>query len=54
MNFFSTQPTGFVDPQEYVTIGKLMQKLDLQKQGEHLPGGLHHIPEHEYAVRKVE
>ncbi|KAF2816797.1 CenpB-DNA-bind-domain-containing protein [Mytilinidion resinicola] len=54
MNFFQHQPTGFVEPQDYMTIGKLMEKLKLQRQGEHLPGGLHRIPEQEYAVRKVE
>lgn len=29
MNFFQQQPTGFVEPQEYMTIGKLMEKLKL-------------------------
>jgi hypothetical protein len=25
--FFQQQPTGFVEPDEYLTIGKLMEKL---------------------------
>ncbi len=45
MQFFHQQPSGSVDPQEYMTIGKLMEKLKLQ--GQTLPGGLHRIPEHE-------
>ncbi|KAK8167562.1 hypothetical protein BC567DRAFT_15435 [Phyllosticta citribraziliensis] len=67
MSFFQHQPSGFVEPQEYVTIGKLMEKLRLQQQqqqrnnnnsgsmvvlGENLPGGLHRIPEQEL-VRKA-
>ncbi|KAI9849455.1 MAG: hypothetical protein M1837_004075 [Sclerophora amabilis] len=43
MAFFRHQPSGYVDPQEYMTIGKLMEKLKLQGHG--LPGGLHQIPE---------
>ncbi|KAI9812146.1 MAG: hypothetical protein M1827_004812 [Pycnora praestabilis] len=45
MTFFQHQPTGLVDPQEFMTIGKLMEKLRLQ--GGSLPGGLHRIPEQE-------
>ncbi|KAI9770109.1 MAG: hypothetical protein M1840_003559 [Geoglossum simile] len=45
ISFFSQQPSGFVDPQEYMTIGNLMKKLRLQ--GQALPGGLHQIPEQE-------
>lgn len=42
MNFFQTQPNkGLVDPQEYVVIGKLMEKLKMQL-GE-MPGGMHSI-----------
>ncbi|KAK7545363.1 hypothetical protein IWX49DRAFT_551801 [Phyllosticta citricarpa] len=56
MSFFQHQPSGFVEPQEYVTIGKLMEKLRLQRNGsmvgENLPGGLHRIPEQEL-VRKT-
>lgn len=49
MSFFQQQPSGFVEPQEYVTIGKLMEKLKLQRGGgESLPGGMHRIPEQEF------
>ncbi|KAI9796929.1 MAG: hypothetical protein M1833_005875 [Piccolia ochrophora] len=41
MNFFQHQPSGLVDPQEYITIGKLMEKLRLH--GRSLSGGMHHI-----------
>lgn len=40
MTFFQHQPSG-VDPQEYITMGKLMEKLKLQGNG--LPGGMHSI-----------
>ncbi|KAJ9637236.1 hypothetical protein H2199_007522 [Coniosporium tulheliwenetii] len=33
MNFCQAQPSGFVEPQEYVTIGKLMEKLKLKVEG---------------------
>ncbi|MCJ1230685.1 hypothetical protein MMC12_007359 [Toensbergia leucococca] len=39
MTFFQHQPSGVVDPQEYITMGKLMEKLKLQGTG--LPGGMH-------------
>lgn len=38
MSFFQHQPSG-VDPQEYITMGKMMEKLKLQGNG--LPGGMH-------------
>ena len=37
MTFFEHQPSGAVDPQEYFTMGKLMEKLKLQGG---LPGGM--------------
>lgn len=40
MTFFKHQPSG-VDPQEYITMGKLMEKLKLQNHS--LPGGMHSI-----------
>lgn len=40
MTFFQHQPSG-VDPQEYITMGKLMEKLKLQGSG--LPGGMHSV-----------
>lgn len=51
MTFFQQQPSGLVDPQEYITMGKLMEKLKLQ-QGGSLPGGLHQIPEHEMGRKR--
>jgi hypothetical protein len=46
MNFFQSQPSGFVEPQDYVTIGKLMEKLKIQTSqlGGEMPGGMHRIP----------
>lgn len=49
MNYFEAQPAG-LGPQEYVTIGKLMERLELAKgQQTTLPGGLTRIDEHEDA-----
>jgi hypothetical protein len=50
MSFFQHQPNGFVEPQDFVTIGKLMEKLKIQRNGEHLPGGLHRILEQDSNV----
>ena len=54
MTFFQQQPSGIVEPQEYMTIGKLMEKLRLQHPrhsqtplGE-MPGGMHRIPSGEF------
>ena len=43
MNFFQSQPTGLVDPEEYITMGKLMEKLKVQGAMGELPGGMHSI-----------
>ncbi|KAF2433195.1 hypothetical protein EJ08DRAFT_94085 [Tothia fuscella] len=46
MNFFQAQQPGLVEPQEYMMMGKLMQKLKVnpaQLEGE-MPGGMHRIP----------
>ena len=43
MNFFQSQPSGVVDPQEYITMGKLMEKLKVQGSIGELPGGMHSI-----------
>ncbi|KAK2767476.1 hypothetical protein FQN54_003633 [Arachnomyces sp. PD_36] len=46
VNYFHNQPSGLV-PQDYVMIGKLVEKLELnQSPGGALPGGLHRIDEH--------
>lgn len=45
MNYFQNQPSGLA-AQDFITIGKLMEKLELaQNQGGTLPGGLHRIDE---------
>lgn len=43
MHFFQHQPSGVVDPQEYITMGKLMEKLKVQGNPGELPGGMHSI-----------
>ena len=43
MSFFQSQPSGVVDPQEYITMGKLMEKLKVQGSVGELPGGMHSI-----------
>jgi hypothetical protein len=55
MDFFQHQPSGFVEPQEFVTIGKLMEKLRLPRTspGQELPGGLHRIPEQQFVARQA-
>ena len=49
MTFFQNQPGISVDPQDFVTIGKLMEKLKLAKgpQNAPLPGGFHHVDDYE-------
>jgi hypothetical protein len=54
MTFFQNQPSGLVDPHEYMTIGKLMEKLKLAHvPSVQLPGGLHRIEEDEAAQAHV-
>ncbi|THC98626.1 hypothetical protein EYZ11_001904 [Aspergillus tanneri] len=48
MNYFEHQPAG-LGAQEYMTIGKLMERLELAKAQTTLPGGLTRIDEHEDA-----
>ena len=43
MTFFQSQPSGAVDPQEYITMGKLMEKLKVHGPVGQLPGGMHSI-----------
>lgn len=50
MTFFQSQPINVVEPNEYMTMGKLMQKLELAQSPDgtpSLPGGLHRIDEEE-------
>lgn len=46
MAFFQNRPS--LDPQEYMLIGKLMEKLKLQ--GGNLPGGMHSLDRNEAAM----
>jgi hypothetical protein len=51
MNYFQHQPSGLA-AQEYVTIGKLMERLELAKsQGYNFLGGLPRIDEHDDGPR---
>lgn len=50
MSFFQNQPSGFVEPQDYMMMGKLMEKLKLHRPrhlpmttGGEMPGGMHRI-----------
>lgn len=44
--FFQSQPHGVLDPEDYVTIGKLLEKLKLANSPDgSLPGGMHPIKE---------
>ncbi|KAL3425988.1 centromere binding protein B [Phlyctema vagabunda] len=48
LTFFSQQPTGLVDQNEYMTVLKLTERLRLQSNNNNnnqLPGGLHRIAE---------
>lgn len=51
MTFFQQQHEDFVvEPQEYVTIGKLMEKLKLKRNSESLPSGMRRISEPNFGV----
>jgi hypothetical protein len=55
MNFFQSQHAGFVvEPQEYVTIGKLMEKLRIKRSSESVPSGMRRISETEFTITKLE
>jgi hypothetical protein len=55
MSFFQSQHAGFVvEPQEYVTIGKLMEKLRIKRSSESLPTGMRRASEPEFAIIKPE
>lgn len=43
MSFFQNQPTGTVDSQEFITMGKLMEKLKVHGNMGELPGGMHSL-----------
>jgi hypothetical protein len=55
MNFFQSQNAGFVvEPQEYVTIGKLMEKLRIKRSSESLPSGIRRVSESDFTTSKLE
>lgn len=55
MNFFQSQDAGFVvEPQEYVTIGKLMEKLRIKRSSESVPPSIRRISEGDFIVSKLE
>jgi hypothetical protein len=54
MNFFQSQNAGFVvEPQEYVTIGKLMEKLRIKRSSESL-SSMRRVSEPDFSVTKIE
>lgn len=55
MTFFQSQTADFiVEPQEYVAIGKLMEKLRIKRNSESLPVGIHRESEPDFAANKIE
>ncbi|KAF2107425.1 hypothetical protein BDV96DRAFT_299688 [Lophiotrema nucula] len=55
MSFFQHQPTGVFEPQEYMMIGQLMEKLKIKRGSESLGSGMRRVSEPDFnAVRKVE
>jgi hypothetical protein len=54
MTFFQSQNADFVvEPQEYVTIGKLMEKLRIKRSSESL-SGMRRMSESDFAISKIE
>ncbi|KAI4188189.1 MAG: hypothetical protein L6R41_002315 [Letrouitia leprolyta] len=43
MKFFKSQPSSAMDPQDFITMGKLMEKLKLK--GDEMPGGMRSMME---------
>lgn len=55
MSFFQSQNAGFVvEPQEYVTIGKLMEKLRIKRGSESLASGMRRASESSFVTTKLE
>lgn len=55
MSFFQHQPHGFVEPQEYAMIGKLMERLKIKRSSESLPSVMRRVSEPDFsAARKIE
>jgi hypothetical protein len=55
MSFFQHQPHGFVEPQEYAMIGKLMERLKIKRSTENLPSVMRRVSESDFSsARKIE
>jgi hypothetical protein len=55
MSFFKSQPSDFaVAPEEYMTMGKLMEKLRIKGRSESMPSGIRRASEPDYSVTKLE
>jgi len=55
MSFFQHQPHGFVEPQEYAMIGKLMERLKIKRSSENLPSVMRRVSEPDFSTaRKIE
>jgi hypothetical protein len=55
MNFFQLQNAGFVvEPLDYVTIGKLMEKLRIKRSSESLPSDMRRVSEPTFTTTKLE
>lgn len=55
MTFFQSQNADFVvEPQEYVTIGKLMEKLRIKRSSESLPSSMRRVSEPDFTITKLE
>jgi hypothetical protein len=55
MSFFQSQTADFVvEPQDYVAIGKLMEKLRIKRTPENLPSGMRRASEPDFSITKFE
>lgn len=55
MTFFQAQHADFVvEPQEYIAMGKLMEKLRIKRSSESLASGMRRISEPDFAINKLE
>jgi hypothetical protein len=55
MSFFQSQTADFVvEPQDYVAIGKLMEKLRIKRNAESLPPGMRRASEPDFSITKFE
>jgi hypothetical protein len=55
MSFFQSQTADFVvEPQDYVAIGKLMEKLRIKRNSESLPSGMRRASEPDFSISKFE